>query len=528
MFENNLFETGAIVSMPVGAPIETTLAVRDRVAAAAEAVLAETGGDAQGIGVYTLVEDTRINVRTYLQPPRPAPIPDFELSPGGIYDYVAAYFAPEVNRPVPTREFTRMWRERVGNIAEARSIRYESSWGGPGSASLEIRLSHADTGVLERAAQDLAARLDDYQPVRDSDDGFTPGKDQLEFRLTEEGRAVGLTSEEVAAQVRAAFFGIEALAQQEGRNEVSVRVRLPREERASEADIETMLIRTPDGGSVPLFEIASVERGKADSKIVREDGFRIVTVSADVEPRSETNQVIAAVTAETLPRLQEDYPGLGYSLEGRQAAQRDTMNSFFTFSIPLALVIIYGLLAIPFRSYFQPMIVMMAIPFGFVGAVLGHLIMGMSLSIISVFGIIALGGVVINAGIVMIDYANKARATGAPAFDAMWRAGKRRFRPILLTTLTTFGGLAPMIFETSRQAKFLIPMAVSLGYGIVFATAIILFLIPCLYMILDDLGRLAGAALRLWRQLTRPGEDEEPDPAPPPPEEPEHRPVAAE
>jgi len=265
---------------------------------------------------------------------------------------------------------------------------------------------------------------------------------------------------------------------------------------------------------VPLYEVAGVERGRADAVIAREDGMRIVTVSANVEPSDQTNQVLAAVTADILPRLQEDYPGLGYSLEGRQATQRDTMSSFVTFSIPLALIIIYGLLAIPFRSYVQPAIVMTAIPFGFAGAVIGHLIMGMSLSIISVFGIIALSGVVINAALVMIDYANKARAAGATPFDAIWRAGLRRFRPILLTTMTTFGGLAPMIFETSRQAKFLIPMAVSLGYGIVFATVVVLFLIPCLYMILEDLRNLANPP--------RPDPDQ---PALLPPAE---RPVAAE
>jgi multidrug efflux pump subunit AcrB len=212
--------------------------------------------------------------------------------------------------------------------------------------------------------------------IRDPDDGFTPGKAQLEFRLNEAGRSLGLTSDEAARQVRAAFFGVEALAQQDGRNEVTVRVRLPESERRSEADIETLLIRTPDGGEVPLYEVAEVERGRADAVIAREDGARIVTVSANVEPSDQTNQVLAVVTADILPRLQEDYPGLGFSLEGRQATQRDTMSSFMTFSIPLALIIIYGLLAIPFRSYVQPAIVMTAIPFGFAGAVIGHLIMG--------------------------------------------------------------------------------------------------------------------------------------------------------
>jgi multidrug efflux pump subunit AcrB len=479
----------AIVSMPVGTPLETTESVRDRLSAAAGQVVAENGGDVLGRGFYALIDGTKVTMRAYLQP-------------DGV-------------RPLPTSEFTNKWRAAAGSLPEARSIRYESSFGGPGGGSgIEIRLSHSDVRVLSQAAGALALRLGEFGPIRDPDDGFTPGKAQLEFRLNEAGRSLGLTSDEVARQVRAAFFGVEALAQQDGRNEVTVRVRLPEAERRSEADIETLLIRTPDGGEVPLYEVAGVERGRADAVIAREDGMRIVTVSANVDPRDQTNQVLAAVVADVLPRLQEDYPGLGYSLEGRQATQRDTMNSFMTFSIPLALIIIYGLLAIPFRSYVQPAIVMTAIPFGFAGAVIGHLIMGMSLSIISVFGIIALSGVVINAALVMIDYANKARNAGAEPFEAIWRAGMRRFRPILLTTMTTFGGLAPMIFETSRQAKFLIPMAVSLGYGIVFATVVVLFLIPCLYMILEDLRALVSPS--------------RPKPGQPEPPSADVRPVAAE
>jgi multidrug efflux pump subunit AcrB len=477
------------VTMPVGAPLETSLAVRDHMVAAARKVIAENGGDELEQGIQALINDRTITVKAYLQP-------------------------PEI-RPISTEEFTVAWRKVAGPLAEARSIRFESSFGGPGGgAGIEIQLSHPDIDMLSEAAEVLAARLGEFGPVRDPDDGFTPGKAQLEFRLTEAGRSLALSSDEVARQVRAAFFGVEALAQQDGRNEVTVRVRLPEAERRSEADIETLLIRTPDGGEVPLYEVATAERGRADAVIGRKDGQRIVTVSANVEPPDETNKILAAVTAEVLPRLQEDYPGLGYSLEGRQATQRETMQSFMGFSIPLALLIIYGLLAIPFRSYVQPLIVMTAIPFGFAGSVLGHLIMGMSLSIISVFGIIALSGVVINAALVMIDYANKGRIAGAPAFEAIWRAGLRRFRPILLTTMTTYGGLAPMIFETSRQAKFLIPMAVSLGYGIVFATVVVLFLIPCLYMIVEDVRGLFG----------RP----EPGPGGLPDASPAVRPVAAE
>ena len=465
-------DSRAVVTMPIGAPVQATLAVRDRLIEAARQVIARNGGDRLAVGIQALVNGTRVEVRSYLTPP-------------GL-------------RPIGTAEFTSAWREAVGPVPAARAVRFESSWGGPGATSLSIELSHADPQVLAAASADLARRLGELGPVRDPDDGFTPGKAELEFRLTERGQSLGLTSEDIGAQVRAAFQGTEALSQQQGRNEVTVRVRLPVAERRSEGDIETFLIRTPDGGMVPLLEAAETRRGRADASISRIDGQRVVSVTANVEPPEETNQVLAAATERILPQLVADHPGLSWSLGGRQAAQRDTMDSFLTFSVPLALLLIYVALAVPFRSYLQPLVIMMSIPFGFVGAVLGHLLMGYELSVISVFGIIALSGVVVNAGIVMIDYANKARAAGADAREAIWRAGVRRFRPILLTTLTTFGGLAPMIFETSRQAQFMIPMAISLGYGIVFATVIVLFLIPALYIVIEDVQGLIG---RAWRFL---------------------------
>ncbi|MEM6933276.1 MAG: efflux RND transporter permease subunit, partial [Pseudomonadota bacterium] len=452
----------ANVFMPVDASIETWRKVRADVTAAADRVIAANGGDELVTGIYANINDRRVQVEVHL--------------------------TPEGVRPISTQEFTDLWRAETGRLSEARFAAFEASFGGPGSgAGIEIKLSHPEVDVLANGAAALTEELEAFDTIRDVNDGFTPGKEQLEFRLTEAAQSLGLTPDDVAGQVRAAFLGVEALAQQEGRNEVTIRVRLPKEERRSEGAIEGLLIHTADNGDVPLFEIATVERSRAAARIKREDGLRLVAVTANVWPKDETNQVVSALIRTVLPELTEKFPGLSWELGGRQATQRETMDSLVLVTIPLALTIIYGLLAIPFRSYIQPTIVMMAIPFGAAGAILGHMIMGMSLSIISVFGIIALGGVVINAALVMIDYANKTVGAGASAFEAMWRAGQRRFRPILLTTMTTFGGLAPMIFETSRQAQFLIPMAVSLGYGIVFATTIVLFLIPCLYLIVDDL-----------------------------------------
>jgi len=262
-------------------------------------------------------------------------------------------------------------------------------------------------------------------------------------------------------------------------------VMLPAAQRVSEYDIEQLLIHTPAGGDVPLRQVAEVARSRAYTSIERRDGRRTVEVTADVEPRRATSQVLATMKADTLPRLARDYPGLSYDFEGRPADMRESMASLMG-GFVIAMIVIYALLAIPFRSYIQPVIVMAAIPFGLVGAVIGHIIMGYSLSIISMMGLVALAGVVVNDSLVMIVYANNLRRRGANAIDAIQQAGIRRFRPILLTTITTFGGLAPMIFETSRQARFMIPMAISLGYGILFATLITLLLVPSLYLIIED------------------------------------------
>jgi len=457
--------------LPYGSPIAKTEAVSERLVAAAEAVAAQEGGDELVKGIYADLEQSRVEVTVYLTD-------------------------PDV-RPIHTSEFTTLWREETGSIIGLETLRFEADRGGPGSgAALTIELSHRNITVLERAGAELANKLAEFGNVTDIDDGYTPGKQQLDFKLKPEGHSLGLTVQEVGRQVRNAFYGAEALRQQRGRNEIKVKVRLPESQRLSEYDLEQLLIRTPKGRDVPLFQVADVKRDRAYTSITRRDGRRTITVTADVEPIDESNQVKATLVSDLLPDLIADHPGLSYRWEGRQADFSESMDSLFI-NFGFALLCIYVLLAIPFRSYAQPLIVMMAIPFGLVGAVFGHLIMGYSLSIISMMGTVALAGVVVNDALVMIDYANRLRAKGQTSLAAIHSAGVRRFRPILLTTLTTFGGLAPMIFETSRQARFMIPMAISLGYGIVFATAITLVIVPCLYMLLDDGARLFKARLRV-------------------------------
>ncbi|MBZ0171044.1 MAG: efflux RND transporter permease subunit, partial [Phycisphaerales bacterium] len=325
--------------------------------------------------------------------------------------------------------------------------------------------------------------------VSEVDNGVAAGKQQLDFKLNDYGRSLGLTGALVGRQLRDAYQGSEAIKQQRGRSEVTIRLRLPESERVSEYDLERFIVHTAAGAEVPLYDIAELSRGNAYTEIKRTDGHRTSSVTADVTPISQSASVKAALESAVLPELTTDFPGLTWSWAGRQADMSESMSALGT-GLLVALCVIYFLLAMAFSSYTQPFVVMAAIPFGVIGAIIGHVIMGYSMSSISMMGIIALSGVVVNDSLVLIVSANRARSEERlPAFDAIHSAGVRRFRPIILTTLTTFGGLAPMIFETSRQARFMIPMAISLGFGILVATAITLILVPALYVIVDDVKR---------------------------------------
>jgi multidrug efflux pump subunit AcrB len=389
-----------------------------------------------------------------------------------------------------TAEFTKRWREKVGELSGVRYVRYLSDSGGPGGgAALSLELRHNDVATLEAVAAELGVELAQFPLVQDVNDGVETGKPQFDFTMKPEAASLGLTADDVGRQVRAAFNGVEALRQQRGRNEVKVKVRLPEEERTRMYNFENFILQTPDGGEVLLTDVVDVQKGTSYTSINRRNGMRTLTLSADVRPKSKTGEVIAQLDADVLPRLMAAHPGLDYSYEGHQAEDRDSFNSM-KMTIPLVLVAIYALLAIPFRSYSQPLIVMISIPFGIIGAILGHIMMGYTMTMLGIIGMLALSGVVVNDALVLISFANDRRQHHDNAHDAVVSAGIQRFRPIMLTTLTTFGGLAPMIFETSRQARFLIPMAISLGYGLLFATMITLLLVPSLYMIVEDIKGL--------------------------------------
>ncbi len=306
---------------------------------------------------------------------------------------------------------------------------------------------------------------------------------------------LGLTLNDLARQVRHAFYGAEALRIQRDKDEVKVKIRYPAAERRALGNVEDMYIRAPDGSEVPFRQVAEVKMKAGYAKIDRAQRLRVIKVMADVdEGLANANEIRQNIEKRELPLLAQRYPGLRFTIEGEGKQQRESLadvkNGFV-----IALFGIYALLAIPFRSFTQPLIVMAAIPFGIVGAIVGHLIMGFNLSIISIFGIVGLAGVVVNDSLVLIHRANRFRQEGAAPHDAIVRAGCMRFRAILLTSLTTFAGLTPMLLEKSLQAQFLIPMAVSLGFGVLFATVITLLLVPCGYIILDDLHRLGRRKL---------------------------------
>ncbi len=396
---------------------------------------------------------------------------------------------PPEQRDITADEVIELWRNEIGDIEGVDQITFEAERGPGGYRDdISVDVSHSNIDLLEKASQDLLEKVERFEATRDVTDNYERGKIQYDFNLLPEGQSLGLTPSEVGRQVRHAFYGAVARRQLRGTNEIEVRVKLPKREREDLHNLENFIIRTTDGTEIPLLQVARVKIGEAFTSIHRRDGRRVVTVGMDVEPPRETTRVLKAIRDEILPQLQADYPGLTWSFEGSQAEMRESTKSLWGGFI-LASLVIYALLAIAFGNYVQPLVVMTAIPFGIVGAVLGHMLLGHDISLISVMGVIALSGVVVNDSLIMIDYANKKRKDHS-AFDAIHQAGVRRFRPIFLTTFTTFGGLTPILLERSQQANYLIPMAISLGFGIVFVTAIILVIVPCLYMVQEDIASL--------------------------------------
>ncbi|NOY68132.1 MAG: efflux RND transporter permease subunit [Deltaproteobacteria bacterium] len=375
------------------------------------------------------------------------------------------------------------WREITGVVPGAESIKFSSSLFSAGEP-IDVELSSDTFDDLSAAAARLKEELKKYKGVKDISDNIQGGKQEIKLVLTPRGRALGLDVETLGLQVRGAFYGSEAVRIQREKDDVRVMVRYPLSERSSLYNLEQMKIATPAGDFIPLSQVASWKIRPGYSVIKRADRRRVVDVTANVnEAAADAKKILTDLKGAFLPALAADYPGLAYSFQGEEKERRDSMESMME-GFFVALFFIFVLLAIPFNSYVQPLIIMTAIPFGIIGAILGHLILGYNLSLLSFFGIVALSGVLVNDSLVLLVAINKKMAQHPEdSVTAVLQAARSRFRPVMLTSLTTFGGLMPMIFEKSMQARFLIPMAISLGFGIMFATVITLLLIPAIYMV---------------------------------------------
>ena len=396
------------------------------------------------------------------------------------------------DRPIAATEVVRLWREESPEIADAESLVFSSALFRPGDP-IALRLQAADVEDLARAAGELRERLAQYPGVSDVKDSFQDGKRQLELAILPSAQVLGLSLDDLGRQVRQAFYGAEAQRVQRERDDVRVMVRYPETERRTIGDLERMRIRAPDGTEVPFESVARVVEGRGFATIRRVDRERVITVSADVDlARANANEIMADLRRDFLPGLLADHPGLSFSLEGEQREQQRMSTGMLQIGL-VALLLIYSLLAVPLRSYSHPLIIMAVIPFGVVGAIGGHLLMGKTLSMMSVMGIVALSGVVVNASLVLVHSVNARREEGAGIDAAVHAAALSRFRPIVLTSTTTFAGLTPLLLERSVSAQFLIPMAISLGFGVMFATLISLVLVPALYLVLDDVRRTVSA-----------------------------------
>jgi multidrug efflux pump subunit AcrB len=394
---------------------------------------------------------------------------------------------PQEQRDFTPADFVRVWREEIGPLAGLESLYFEWEVGPSGARGLTVELSHPDRTSLEAAAREFASTLATYTGVTDIDDGFAAGKPQLDLSITDEARSLGLTHEAIGRQIRHAYYGAEALRMQRARNEVKVMVRLPESERRSLADLENMIVRTPDGGEMPLAEAVDLNRTRAHTEIKRVNAQRVLSVTANIVPElTNVNKVRADLEANVFPRMVVNYPGLSVAYGGRQQEEIDAMRALLK-GLVVSLAIIFAMLAAIYRSYGEALITMLVVPFAVAAALLGHIIMGYDLSVVSVLGIIATCGVVVNGGLVLTITMNDFAAQGLPIELAALEASKRRFRPILLTSLTTFMGLSPMIFETSPQALYLIPMAIALGFGIMFSAAVVLLMMPACHLIIHDL-----------------------------------------
>ena len=493
----------ASVTMPLGTPPETTSAAVQRLedgAARLDREVREQTGASVVRHVYAAVGDQPLGGDG------PGPFRGLGTASSGHLGQVLLELAPADSRSLRAAYLSNRWRELTGAIPEATELAFVADEQSPGS-DVDVMLVGPDMAQMRAAADRLKQHLQGYAGVYDITDSFRAGKEEIKLGITPAAETLGLTLQDLGRQVRQAFYGEETQRIQRGRDDIRVMVRYPADERRSLGNLESMRIRTPDGTEVPFSHVAVVEPGRGFASIKRVDRNRAINVMAAVdETVTTTGDVNGDLAANVLPQILAAYPGVRYAFEGVQAEQQDAIGGL-QIGFTLALFAIFALLAIPLKSYVQPLIIMSAIPFGLVGAVWGHIIVGVHISLMSTMGIVALSGVVVNDSLVMVDFINRNRRRAGSLLAAVQAAGAARFRPILLTSLTTFAGLAPLLFEQSTQADFLKPMAISLAFGVMFATFITLVLVPTAYMILEDVRWVLRRLLR----RPEPGDEEQPE-----------------
>jgi multidrug efflux pump subunit AcrB len=485
------------LTMPQGTPIEVTTAIMQRLERAAmqvrDEIDREEGYAATGRSIVQHMLTSVGSQPFAVEQARNGGQRDIQGQAASHLGEINLQLLPSEQRRLGSMVLQTRLRDTVGIIPDAVELSFTSSFFSTGK-DVDVQLTHEDLGMLRTAADQLKLELLRRPDVKDVTDTFRLGKQEIELGIAPRAEVLGLSQRDLARQVRQAFYGEEAQRVQRGRDEVKVMVRYPDDRRRSLADLDDLRIRTAAGAEVPFHEVAEAKFGRSYASITRVDQKRSVRVSGDVDendPAASPEAINEELRTKVLPELVRRCPGLGWSFEGDQKNKADLMRALLV-GFVFALFLIYALIAIPLKSYTQPLLIMTAIPYGFGGAILGHLVTGLDLSIMSMFGAIALAGVVVNDNIVMVDAINQRRADDVSLIEAVADAGARRFRPILLTSLTTFGGLVPLLLEKSVQAQFLIPMAVSLGFGVMFATTVSLLIVPSIYLVFDDVRRALG------------------------------------
>lgn len=481
----------ASVRLPYGVPIERTEETSRIFYSKAKEALEKTGLEENSQGIF-------IRIGTANGGANPMGI----SSEGSHLMNLSVDLGPADDRDMGTEEFAHIWKTLMPSLPGIESFTIGSEGGPSAGKAVDIELYHTDMTILGEASEWLFTRMQNYSGLTDVENSFSAGKPQLDFSIRTGAYALGITPNDIGRTLRSSFFGAEAIREQRGRNELKVMVRLPEHQRIGEHAVEQLFVPSPGSGFVPLYSIAKMTRTKAPTEITREDGQRKLNVSAELVPGAESaSEIIRELKKTDLQELSRKFPGIRYAFGGQQREMKESFGALGR-SYLLAMFVIFALLAIPFKSYGQPLIVMSAIPFGIVGAFMGHLLLGYNISLISAMGIIALSGVVVNDSLVFVDATNKYRLQGVSVYDALIQAGMRRFRPILLTSLTTFFGLLPMLLETSMQARFLIPMAISLAFGILFTTVVSLLIVPVLYLLFENVkSRIAtGVSIEIPKQ----------------------------